>query len=343
MHSFLEHPPFDFVAATTASGVPFFTADYNLLTTLDEDVRRRLPRWSWLARCCTLRATFAGTTVTEYMRLPPGADPRRVVRELRVVARDCPLLVVKDLPVQSPLLDDEGNAQAARLRQECLWSGFTLMAGQALAYVPIDFDSLEGYLAGRSPGRRRDLRRKLRSRDQLQVETRPTGDPWFDSAEVLSDLYALYRGVHDQSQIHFDLLTPEFFGSVFRDATSAGIVFLYRHAGQLVGFNLCYRSGELLIDKYIGLKYPQARELNLYFVSWMQNLEYCVAAGLRFYVAGWTDPKVKSDLGARFTWTEHAVFLRNPLLRAILRRFRGAFESDANWQRGQSHAQITGT
>jgi len=50
--------------------------------------------------------------------------------------------------------------------------------------------------------------------------------------------------------------------------------------------------------------------------------------GLRHYIAGWTDPEIKRYLGAKFTFTRHAVYVRNPLLRAILRRFSSAFESD---------------
>lgn len=342
VRSFIEHPPMQFHAESTASGVPYFVADYDLLTTLDAGVRRALPKWRWFTRLCSVRATFAGTTVTEYLQVPLEADARRVVRELLDVSGLCPLLVVKDLPVKSPLLTDELNAHATQIRQQCLAAGFTLMTGQVLAYVPIDFRTLDDYLAARSPGRRRDLRRKLRSRSQMEVETRRTGDPWFDDEGVRAQLYGLYLNVHAQSDIQFDLLSPQFFDAVFRDETSAGIVFLYRHAGELIGFNLCYRCGDKLVDKYIGLKYPQARERNLYFVSWMWNLQYCLDAGLKFYVAGWTDAQVKKDLGARFTWTEHAVYLRNPLLRALLHLFRRSFERDANWLRGQSDAQISG-
>jgi hypothetical protein len=49
-------------------------------------------------------------------------------------------------------------------------------------------------------------------------------------------------------------------------------------------------------------------------------------------VAGWTDPEVKAQLGASFTFTQHAVYIRNPLLRALGRRFSRHFESDRAWQ-----------
>ena len=97
-----------------------------------------------------------------------------------------------------------------------------------------------------------------------------------------------------------------------------------------MGFNLCYVHGGNLVDKYIGFDYAQALRFNLYFVSWFANLEYAIEQGLRYYVAGWTDPQVKAQLGASFTMTRHLVWVRNPLLRALLRRLSHHFESDSD-------------
>lgn len=75
--------------------------------------------------------------------------------------------------------------------------------------------------------------------------------------------------------------------------------------------------------------YPAAREHNLYFVSWFVNLQYALAHKLTHYVAGWTDPQVKKSLGAQFVFTSHAVHVRNPLVRNLLRPFKSLFESDS--------------
>ncbi|MEJ0100759.1 MAG: GNAT family N-acetyltransferase [Pseudomonadota bacterium] len=342
VRSFLDHPPQGFVAALTATGMPVFVTDYDLLTTVDGKLARRLARWL-PRRWHTLRATFVGTTVTEYVQLPPHASAQSIASDLLALRRQSPLLIVKDLPVASPLLDKQVDAQAVAVRKACRAAGFILVAGQALAYVPIDFTRPDEYLAARSASRRKDLRRKLKSRGELAISATHTGDSAFAEPVLLAEMYALYLAVHAQSEIHFDLLTPQFFQAVLGAAGNGGIVFMYRHHGELIGYNLCFVCGDKLVDKFIGLRYPQARELNLYFVSWMHNLEYALAAGLKYYVAGWTDPQVKKDLGASFTWTEHAVYVRNPALRAVLRLMQSRFESDAGWQRGQGHAPLAGT
>lgn len=336
---FIAHPPRGFVAGVCAA-TPYFAMRFDVLTTADEPVRARLQRLPlyrrWGSALC-LMSSFVGTTVSEYVVLPAGVPPRVMLdRLLDAHAARHPLTVIKDIPTQSPLIDAASNRYAADLAAECRSRGCVLISGQALAYVPLDFASIEQYFRRLSSQRRRDFRRKLRKRSALQIEAVPTGSPVLRSPQVLAELYALYVNVYRQSAVQFDLLSAEFFTAVLQDAACDGVVFTYRHQGELIGYNLCFVRGGKLIDKYVGFRYPQARDFNLYFVSWFQNLEYALARGLEFYVAGWTDPEVKRSLGARFTWTRHAVYPRSRVLRASLPFVRRYLESDEHWHRKHS-------
>lgn len=329
---FLAHPPLGFTAARASGGMPTFRAPFDLLTTADDALRRRvtgLPLYRHWGRLLRWRTRFAGCTVTEYAPLPARVPPAELAAGLlREYGRDGALLIVKDLAHDSPLLDETANAHARAFAEACAARGFVLLEGMPLAWVPIDFASEDDYLARLSSSRRKDIRRKLRARTQLAIEAVPTGAPCFDDAQQLAAFYALYRNVHAQSEIHFDLLSEAFFRAVLQDRASGGLVFTYRHAGELIGWNLCYEFAGKLVDKYVGFTYPQAREHNLYFVSWMHNLAYARERGLSRYVAGWTDPTIKAYLGARLSYTRHAVYARNPLVRALLRRLAHHFESD---------------
>ena len=70
--------------------------------------------------------------------------------------------------------------------------------------------------------------------------------------------------------------------------------------------------------------------MNLYFVSWMVNLEYALERGLRHYIAGWTDPGVKALLlGAlhhapRGLCAQSAAAGRGPA-------FSSRFTTDSQW------------
>lgn len=331
---FADHPPEGF-ALLKDWPAPAFTAPFDLLTTADDALKARLlslPGGQWLCSKLTLQTDFVGTTVSEYALLPQATEAVQLAQQLRACAGRKMLTIVKDLPQSSPLLDDEDNAFAKALQDALKQQGFIAVEGQALAYVPIDFARTDDYLAGLSKNRRSSLRRKLKSRAQLRIERIPTGSAFASDTRV-DAYYALFEAVYAQSEIHFDKLTRSFFADLLRDAGNGGMVFEYRdwQSDALLGWNLCFEQGGKLIDKYIGLSYPAARDANLYFVSWMVNLEYALERGLTHYVAGWTDPGVKAQLGASFTMTQHLVFIRNPVLRALGRRFAGHFESDSQW------------
>lgn len=342
LQHFLAHPPTGFRADTTPSGMPGFVAPFDLLTTADEGLRRRvmaLPGYRRWGRWLRWQTRFAGCTATEFAPLPRDIEPAALAQELLDGwGRDCALLVVKDIAGDSPLLPAADNARSAALAQALEAAGCVLLEGLALAFVPIDFADEEAYLARLSRSRRREMRRKLRSRAGLRIEAWPTGDARFADGSLMQRLIALYGNVYAQSEIRFDHLGDDFLAALFRDGSSKGMVFCYFAGDELIGWNLCYEYAGRLVDKYIGLAYPQAREHNLYFLSWMENLDYARRRGLSHYVAGWTDTAVKRQLGASFCMTRHAVYPRNPLLRAAFRRFAHRFEAEPTHAEGGGEA-----
>jgi hypothetical protein len=333
---FQDHPPEGFTPFPLDGGVPAFSTRFDLLTTMEPGLRHKLenlPGSRWWRRWLHPDTCFVGTTVSEYALFPQSTSPDRFARELLALhGRRHPFLIIKDIPSDAALVGDDACVYSRRLTEACLNLGFVLVEGQALAYVPMDFASIDEFLARQSRTRRKDLRRKLRSRMELDIEAIPTGDARWHDASLLASLYALYLNVYRQSEIHFDLLTAEFFRAVLQDTGNHGVVFMYRAAGELIGYNLCFIEHGMLLDKYVGFAYPQARQHNLYAVSWFHNLEYALANGYRCYVAGWTDPEIKRNLGARFTRTRHAVYVRNPILRRLLMPLRGLFEADHQWE-----------
>ena len=340
VESFVNHPPEGFRTRliNTAQGMaPAFSARFDILTTLDESQNafaNRL-RYSKLAKkFCTLQTLFAGTTVSEYALYPHADDYSELIvglfNEMRLSRAQ--LLIIKDIPSESPLIDDRGNISASRLMHQCKQAGFSILSGQALAYVPIDFSSIDEYLTNRlSYSRRKEFRKKLKTKSELEILELRTGDAMFSDRFFVDELYRMYLNVYDQSKYHFDRLSQQFFVDTLNDATSNGVVFVYKRRGNVIGYNLCFVHNNYLVDKYVGFEYPAARDCNLYFVSWFTNLEYAIKNKLSYYVAGWTDPEVKTALGASFTFTQHAVYVRNPVLRAVVQKFQRFFEPDANF------------
>ena len=331
----MAHPPEGFQALRAIDNVPAFSAHFDLLTTAEATTKRRvmsLPLYSRWRSMLAPRTCFIGTTVSEYALFPDEITPLDLLRKIKnAYASHYPIVIVKDIPQRSPLLDAAASDYARQLLVACDAERFVVLEGQALAYVPLTFDSVEQYLAKFSRSRRKDIQRKLRAGSAVELSIASTGAEEFRDTEFLAELYSLYANVYERSDLHFDQLSSDFLRSILQDAHSGGRVFLYRLQGRLIGFNLCYVQSNFLVDKYVGFLYPQARHVGLYSRSWIENVRYALEQGLTHYVVGWTDPQVKRDLGASFTFTRHAVYVRNRLLRALLRRVAGRFESDRIW------------
>ncbi|MWP49189.1 MULTISPECIES: GNAT family N-acetyltransferase [unclassified Gilliamella] len=330
--NFLDHPPQDFSAWLSEDGVPVFSAKFDLLTTADDDFRhkiQKLPFYHKWQRYLKPNTCFVGATVSEYALLNDKVDENQLAENIKTAyAKRYPFLIVKDIPVSSPLLSEKDNDYSLRFISSLKAQGFIEVEGQALAWVPIDFSDINEVFSRFSYSRRKNFRRKLKSRNKLAIHILHSGDECFYDQAVLDEYYQLYLNVYEQSEIHFDLLTKSFFTQLLQNKPQNAHIVTYYHDDKLVGYNICFVVNNMLVDKYIGMVYPQARALNLYFVSWFVNLEYALQQGFSHYIAGWTDPEVKASLGAKFTFTKHLVYIRNPLLRAVLRRLISHFESD---------------
>ena len=342
--AFLQHPPRDFIAWTLADSTPVFSAEFNLLTTLEPDVHHtitNLPLYKWWGEWLKPHTCFVGTTVSEYVLAPPAINADVWIGTIKhTLADKYSFLIIKDIPHASPLLGAEENLRASAAILAAQQAGFVMVEGQALAWVAVDFATVDEYLGRLSSVTRKSLRRKLKAREALEISTLAAGDRLFSDDAVVAEFYQLYLNVFEQSDIHFDILTREFFKSVLQDHQGGGVVMLYRHAGQLIGYNISFVAGNKLVDKYVGFVYPAAREHSLYFVSWFVNLQYALDHKLSHYVAGWTDPDVKKSLGAQFTFTSHAVHVRNTLIRNILRPFKSWFERDSKVIERVAQAEI---
>ena len=330
--NFLAHPPKNFSAWLSKDDVPAFSTKFDLLTTADDDFKNKIQKFPFFKKWqhwLQPNTCFIGTTVSEYTLLNHHINVEQLADNLKATyAKQYPFLIVKDLPLASPLLNEKDNQYSQQLISSLKNRGFIEVEGQALAWVPINFTSIDDLFTRFSYSRRKNFRRKLKAREKLAINILQSGDDCFFDDTILDKYYQLYLNVYQQSEVHFDLLTKPFFIQLLQNKAAQARIFTYHYKGELIGFNICFVVNNMLIDKYIGLVYPQARDLNLYYISWFINLEYALQQGFSHYIAGWTDPEVKASLGASFTLTKHLVYIRNPLLRIAFRSMIGHFEND---------------
>lgn len=336
-----QNPPLDFEAYPIKIAdqvMPAFLAEFDMLLTTDKPIQRLVHNISRLlpTKLCNAllrpRTLFIGTTVSEFALFPHQLDYKTLPGVLLNHMNDqkAKFLIIKDIAPTAPFLLTSENAASSQICDAFTDAGFVLLEGQALAYIPIDFDSLDDFFSRFSASRRSDFRRKRKKRTAMQLELISTGDDMFRDPNVVDDFYQLYENVYNNSEIHFDKLTRSFFEKVLNDGDSNGLIFAYSRNAERIGYSLCFQRGDYLIDKYRGAKYPEFRDNNLYYVNWFDMLEYALEHSCKIAIFGWTNPEIKAYLGSKFVFTKHAVYTTNPLLRQLLLHFAPSFESDRN-------------
>jgi hypothetical protein len=169
--------------------------------------------------------------------------------------------------------------------------------GRPCAFLEIEFSSVDQYLATLGKSTRKDLRRKMRRKEQVSIL-------WTQQVSAhIEQIYSFYLKTIERSSTVFGILNKDFFGRVCNEVPGA-IYALYFHDQRLIGFNLLVERNGTLVDKYFGMENNIGREFNLYFLSWLENISFCIRRGLKRYHAGPGSEELKSRLGAEMIPSE---------------------------------------
>jgi hypothetical protein len=159
------------------------------------------------------------------------------------------------------------------------------------ARLPITFDSLEEYFSRLSSAARKDLRRKMRVSHEVRVIRSRNISPFLDR------IYTLYLETVERSPLAFGVHSRVFLEKIC-DRVPGAEYTLYFVQEELAAFNLLVVKQEAMVDKYFCMDYELGRKYNLYFLSWLENVRYCVEQNIPLYHAGQGAEKTKAHLGA---------------------------------------------
>ncbi|HEV7324223.1 MAG TPA: GNAT family N-acetyltransferase [Bosea sp. (in: a-proteobacteria)] len=175
-------------------------------------------------------------------------------------------------------------------------AGFARLGSLPIALLDLPFDDETAYLASLSAATRKDVKRKLAKAGEVRiaVHTDITGlEPMID---------ALYEATRAQSGLDYgelEVLPPGYFGAVSQALGERAVFVLYWIGEELAAFNLLLVEPDRVIDKFLGMRYPLAREHNLYAVSWMANVRFCLERGIGKLQSGQTAYASKLRFGSR--------------------------------------------
>lgn len=295
---------------------PAFLTDYALDTTLDEGKLRRAIRRLRQRFCSflTMKLACLGSPCTEIALIgvhPDIPESRKAELLSQLVAgfehyalsHGYKLLGIKD--ISEPLHQAFDLIVNDRKYAE--------LPGMPTAWLPIDFHSIDDYMQRLSASTRKDMRRKLKSLEQIRIETRTNID------DVLPQIMALYRDTRMRSAWQFEELTGEYFTGVLANMPGRSCCTLYYAGKQLLAANLLIYGHHTLTDKFFCMSSQEGRKYNLYFLSWFTNLRYCLEHELTRYQSGQAYYENKLRLGSHLTRNSMYFKHNNVFLHALLR------------------------
>lgn len=301
---------------------PLFTAPFNMGLAMDETWRARLEKVQRrLPRFLVFKTLFCGSPTSERNVVGVAADVAKdaalfatLDRALLGLAREhgAWMMVFKD-QVDA---DVETFAPMKRLG----WFGGDSMA---TAVLDLPYRTMDEYFASLGSRTRKELRRKLRqAADEIEVETVT------DVSTVIDEVHRLYMGVHDNGVMSFEVLTPAYFLNFCRHMPAQTVYFLYwtkpgaaGGARRLVGMDFCLHFEDRLLAKYTGMDYSVSRELNLYFIGLLSNIEWCIRHGKTSCLLGPGSYTVKQQMGARLVPLRTLTKIVNPVINWFPNRF----------------------
>jgi len=203
-------------------------------------------------------------------------------------------------------------------------TGYLRVTGFPPLILDLNFASFEEYAIKKlSRATRKNLRRKFRAAGDAWPPI--SFEVWTDAEQIIDEIYPLYLAVAETSAIRFEIFTREYFLEAGRRAPGKFRYFVWRQGLRAVAFSFCTIWDGTLYDNDIGLDYAVAYELNLYYVTFRDLLNWALANGLHRYASAPLnyDPKLRLRLEPQEVdvYVKHTSLWLNVFIKAFARVF----------------------
>jgi hypothetical protein len=186
------------------------------------------------------------------------------------------------------------GGQAVELGPCLAASGYHRVTNLPIVALPTKFRSFNDYLQSLPKKTGAYLQRKMRPLSELRIECRTS------ARGVDSQLFAMFENTRKQSKGaygEFDTLHPQVFNRMLDELGDKASVMLCWRGDELMSFLFMLTGDERIIGKYVGMNYPVARELNLYFIMALKMIELAIERGVSVVEMGVTTYNTKLLFG----------------------------------------------
>lgn len=205
--------------------------------------------------------------------------------------------------------------------------GFGKIKSVPIVMLPVPFPSREEYLKSLKRRYRSYFKSKMKTLPELRIEyTR-------FAAGLESELVRLYEATLSQSGVSygdFDRIGPGYFTSFLERQGDKAQLILFWRGNVLVGFHLIHAGDKRIISNKMGMRYPDARELNLYFINWLEIIDFATKRGISEIEMGATTYAAKLLFGGHLESRYVHFRFRQGALNAMTRPFHRFFDFERN-------------
>lgn len=301
-----------------------FRTNYRLDTSLPAGLRRPVALLARLVpRMVEVPVLALGSPVLDRcpLGLPATASPSERAQilssllqglEAEAQASGSDLIAVKDVGAR------EASWADPVLRER----RYARMASLPIAVLDLPYTNFDQYLHSLPTTVRSDLRRKMRQSAHSVHFTKCCKAS--NLPDEIAELYNSTRANGQAEYGHFDALAPRYVHEII-EAVKGTEVLLGWVGDQLVSFALILVTSEAAFAHQIGMRYPIARQKNLYFLNWIAAVRYCIERRIPRLEFGQTCYQTKIRLGCRLepslVYVRHRVPPFNAALRLCAPRF----------------------
>ncbi len=316
-------------SGTVVAVAPVFRTVYRFDTSLQGTWRRVSDRlYRYLPRLVSMELLSLGSPLSDDCHIGLASD---LSAEQRFSALSemltCLRRQAKTDGISLIAAKSVSNKAADEYQSAFLTSGFARVTTIPNVILERPFRDLDDYLSSLPEKTSSYLRRKWRTASKVTIEHRT-------SIEGLeNEINALYASTLTYSRVdysNFGPVHPEYFASVLRTMGERARVMLCWVDGELLSFQLYLVGRNAVLAKGIGMKYPKARDYNLYFINWKEMIDHCLTQGIPRISMSGTTYSTKLLIGGQLE--QRWIFFRfqNRVVNAISPWLAPAFDFESN-------------
>jgi len=178
----------------------------------------------------------------------------------------------------------------------------------------LDGKNKNDYISSLKASRRNKIRKKMKQANDAPVYVEIVSQP---NAAIIDEVFSLFWQTYEKGNTKFEQLNRAFFDEISQYENSHYVILRKNESKEMLSFMLCFKLGEHVVNKFIGIDYSQPKEWFLYFRLWDAAVEWSYSVGATSIQSGQTGYAPKIELGNDMVPLSNYCQHKNPIVNFI--------------------------